>query len=251
MVENKEQGEVPQELIKNVYVKSTIKVSGEDREEVQGYDFNKGIDYEQIFKSYRHTGFQATSLGLAIEEINKMIKWRLSDDEVEEDETEQYLDPEVRKDTRCTIYLGFTSNAASCGMREYIKYLCQHKMVSAIVTTTGGIEEDIMKTMAPHYMGEFGLKGRDLREQGVNRIGNLIVPNDNYAKLEAWFLPLIKEMHKEQKETGVIFSPSKIIRRIGERIDNKDSIYYWCWKNDIPVYCPAFTDGALGDVIYF
>ena len=30
---------------------------------------------------------------------------------------------------------------ASCGMREYIRYLCQHKMIDCIVTTTGGIEE--------------------------------------------------------------------------------------------------------------
>jgi deoxyhypusine synthase len=58
-------------------------------------------------------------------------------------------------------------------------------------------------------------------------------------------------MHKEQKEKGTIFSPSKIIRRIGQKINNKESIYYWCAKNDIPVYCPAFTDGALGDVVYF
>ena len=39
--------------------------------------------------------------------------------------------------------------------------------------------------------------------------------------------------------------------RIGEKINDENSIYYRCWKNDIPVYCPAFTDGALGDVIYF
>ena len=58
-------------------------------------------------------------------------------------------------------------------------------------------------------------------------------------------------MHKEQEEKGTIFSPQKIIARIGEKINDKRSIYYWCWKNDIPVYCPAFTDGALGDVIYF
>jgi len=180
-----------------------------------------------------------------------MIKWRLSDDPVEEGETEEFLDPEVRKNYRCTIYLGYTSNAASCGMRDYIRYLCEHKMISAIVTTTGGIEEDIMKTMAPTYIGDFALKGKDLREAGVNRIGNLIIPNNNYSLLEAWFLPLVKEMHAEQKTKGTIFSPSKIIKRIGERIDHKDSIYYWCAKNDIPVYCPAFTDGALGDVIYF
>ena len=38
---------------------------------------------------------------------------------------------------------------------------------------------------------------------------------------------------------------------MGEKIQNEESIYYWCWKNDIPVFCPAFTDGACGDVIYF
>ena len=38
---------------------------------------------------------------------------------------------------------------------------------------------------------------------------------------------------------------------MGEKINNPESIYYWCWKNDIPVFCPAFTDGALGDCIYF
>ena len=166
-------------------------------EVVRGYDFNKGIDYEAMFKTYRHTGFQATNLGLAMEEINKMIHWRLSDEPIEEDEVEYYKDPEVRNKTRCTIYLGYTSNMASCGMREYIRYLCQHKMVDQIVTTTGGIEEDIMKCMAPCFMGDFSLKGAELRQKGWNRIGNMLVPTSNYTQLESWFLPIVNEMHEE------------------------------------------------------
>ena len=144
-----------------------------------------------MFKTYRHTGFQATNLGLAIEEVNKMINYRLSDDPIEEDEVEHYRDPEVRKNTRCTIFLGYTSNMASCGMREYIRYLCQHKMIDCIVTTTGGIEEDIMKCMAPCFIGDFALKGKDLREKGWNRIGNLLVPTKTYTMLESWFLPMV------------------------------------------------------------
>lgn len=73
---------------------------------------------------------------------------------------------------------------ASCGMREYIRYLCQHAMINCIVTTTGGIEEDIMKCLADHYIGDFHLNGESLRKQGLNRIGNLIVPNNNYMLLE-------------------------------------------------------------------
>ena len=63
------------------------------------------------------------------------------------------------------------------------------------MTTTGGIEEDFMKCMANCYMGDFHLQGSDLRDRGINRIGNLLVPNKNYEMLEAWFLPLVKELH--------------------------------------------------------
>ena len=38
---------------------------------------------------------------------------------------------------------------------------------------------------------------------------------------------------------------------MGKSINNEESVYYWCWKNNIPVFCPAFTDGALGDVLFF
>nr|XP_023666538.1 deoxyhypusine synthase [Paramormyrops kingsleyae] len=34
-------------------------------------------------------------------------------------------------------------------------------------------------------------------------------------------------------------------------INNPESVYYWAYKNDIPVFSPALTDGSLGDMIYF
>lgn len=41
--------------------------------EVRGYDFNNGVNYSEIFGSYLRTGFQATSIGQAIDQINKMV----------------------------------------------------------------------------------------------------------------------------------------------------------------------------------
>jgi deoxyhypusine synthase len=60
----------------------------------------------------------------------------------------------------------------------------------------------------------------------------------------------LKDYH-EQKRSRKIICGSELIWRLGEKINNKKSIYYWAWKNKIPVYCPALTDGALGDNIYF
>ena len=68
------------------------------------------------------------------------------------------------------------------------------------MTTAGGIEEDFIKCMAPTYIGKFELKGRDLRKRGINRIGNLLVPNDNYCAFEDWIMPILDQMLLEQKE---------------------------------------------------
>ncbi len=64
-------------------------------------------------------------------------------------------------------------------------------------------------------------------------------------------MPLFDEMLTEQEEAGVNWTPSKVIERLGQRVDHPDSICYWAAKNGIPVYCPALTDGSLGDMLYF
>jgi len=42
-----------------------------------------------------------------------------------------------------------------------------------------------------------------------------------------------------------------MIARLGKEINNPESVYYWAYKNNIPVFCPALTDGSIGDMIYF
>ena len=83
------------------------------------------------------------------------------------------LPPQARAQVRCKIFLGYTSNLISSGLRETIRFLVQHKMVQrveptieksernaegviftadylqvdVIVTTAGGIEEDLIKVI--------------------------------------------------------------------------------------------------------
>lgn len=42
-----------------------------------------------------------------------------------------------------------------------------------------------------------------------------------------------------------------MIARLGKEINHPESVYYWAYKNDIPVFCPALTDGSIGDMLYF
>ncbi|KAL4194442.1 hypothetical protein AMTRI_Chr05g59280 [Amborella trichopoda] len=220
-------------------------------EKISGYDFNNGVDYEKLLGSMITTGFQASNLGEAISTVNQMLDWRLSDEEPSEDCNGKETDLEYRKSVKCKVFLGFTSNLISSGVRETVRFLAEHKMVDVMVTTAGGIEEDIIKCLAPTFSGEFSLPGAYLRSKGLNRIGNLLVPNDNYCKFENWIIPLFQQMLKEQSEKSVVWTPSKVIARLGQEINDPSSYLYWAYKNNIPVFCPALTDGSLGDMLYF
>lgn len=137
----------------------------------------------------------------------------------------------TRSQQRCKIYLGYTSNLVSSGLREIIRFLVQNRYVDCLVTTAGGIEEDLIKCLGDTFVtprGEFNVKGADLRRRGLNRIGNLLVPNDNYCKFEDWVVPILDEMVKEQEGAArTKWSPSTVIARLGKEIDDEESILYW------------------------
>ena len=259
----------------------------EDTPKCCGMDFSKTTAesqiIDQIMESFKTTGFQATNLGLACERIEEMRQWRLSNVEWKEGDDEALKPPEVRKRVRARIFLSYTSNQISSGQREVIRFLVENNMVDCIITTGGGIEEDLIKCFQPTFMGDFKLNGKELRKKGINRIGNLLIPNNNYCEFEDWLTPIIKQMHKEQNEKWMewltemnnaaaqvnggsddeymampakfVWTPSKIIHRLGKEIANirnhETSVLYWAAKNNIPVFCPALTDGSLGDMLYF
>lgn len=78
-------------------------------------------------------------------DINLQITWRLDHEALDPQVDSEWSDPEVRRKTRCKIFLGYTSNLVSAGTREQLKYLAKHRMVDVIVSSAGGIEEDFIK----------------------------------------------------------------------------------------------------------
>ena len=194
---------------------------------IKGYDFDSPMDYDKLIDSFLSTGFQATHFSRAVSIIKKMIN------------------------DKATIYLGYTSNMVTSGLRDVFRYLAKNKKVGVIVTTAGGIEEDIIKCLGDFILGEFSASGELLNKKGVNRAGNIYIPNALYCKFEEFMNPILEKIYAEQKKTGNIISVSEFIKILGKEINDPRSIYYWCYKNNIDVYCPAITDGSIGDMIHF
>ncbi len=225
---------------KSVFKKSDESLVG--KEAVKGYNFDDGLDFKKYLESLSSTGFQATNLGKAIKLVRKM------------------------REENCVIFLGITSNIVSSGLREAITFLVKHKLVHYIVTTTGAVEEDVIKTHAPFYIGSFDADGAKLRGKGINRTGNLFVPNERYIWFEKFMQPLLKKMFEEQRQGGKsenggkqvkIIDSVEFVKRMGMQMheqglaNTQESFVYWAHNNNIPVFCPALCDGSLGDMIYF
>ncbi|VEU20419.1 DEKNAAC101380 [Brettanomyces naardenensis] len=260
-----ESKEYKPELANDAVMKASVPVP-DTFEEVHGMDYSKpesrNSTAKDLVKSMKTMGFQASNLYTSCEIIDEMRHWR-GKHKSEIPETEMKGEFDDNGYQKATIFLGYTSNLISSGLRDTLRFLVQHKMVSAIVSSAGGIEEDIIKCLAPTYMGDFALPGKDLREKGLNRIGNMIIPNENYCKFEDWMNPILDKMLAEQTESAKkrgaesldadapFWTPSTFIDRLGAEINDETSVLYWAHKNHIPIFCPSLTDGSVGDMLFF
>ena len=198
---------------------------------IQGYNFDDELDIKKFIESYSNTGFQATNMSKAISLIKKM------------------------RNEKVKIFLGFTSNVTTSGLRDIITYLVKNNLIHFIVTTTGGLEEDIIKTHGPFLKGSFDADGSYLRKNGVNRSGNIYVPNERYIWFEKFMKEVLEKIYIIQKQRNQVVDSVEFVKILGEsmeKIENKeDSFTYWCYKNKIPLICTPLADGAIGDHIYF
>lgn len=189
-------------------------------EPVKGFTWKPGLTVKELVKSFSSLGFQSIHLHRAAETILKM------------------------KREKCKIILAFTSNlGGTSGLRDFIAQLVQLGVTDTLVTTAGSLEEDVMKAMdEKFYITRFDADDVELHEKGMNRVGNLVITSDTYTRFEARISRLLKEICKEQKRITV----SSLLHEIGARLDDKASFLHQAARKNVPVYCPAITDGSIG-----
>jgi deoxyhypusine synthase len=190
--------------------------------EVEDYTFSEGMSVEELVSQMEKAwGFTAGKLAVGVSILENMIK-----------------------DKKCIKFLSFTGNLVATGTRGALKELVKRKLVDNIITTCGTIDHDIARCWKNYYKGSFQMNDAKLRTKGINRLGNVLVPNESYGIIiEKKMQTLLQTLWKEGiKET----STHQLCHEIGTRICNETSILYWAAKNNIPIHVPGITDGAVG-----
>jgi deoxyhypusine synthase len=192
------------------------------KESVEDYDFSQEMTTENLVNQMEKAwGFTAGKLAVGVNILESMIRAE-----------------------GCAKFLSFTGNLVATGMRGVFRELVKRKLVDLVITTCGTVDHDLARCWKNYYRGSFVMNDSKLHEAGVNRLGNVLVPNDSYGTIiEQKIQSLLAELWKEGKQE---MPPSQLVYEIGLRCCNETSILYWAAKNDIPVFVPGFTDGAVG-----
>jgi deoxyhypusine synthase len=204
--------------------------------EIKGYNFEGHFDFNKFIDSYQCMGFQGSNLGAAFSILSKML--------------------EEKKKNKLAIWLSFTGNMISSGNREIIAYLAKNRLIDGITTTAASLEEDIIKCIKPFHLGTFDIKGEFLLDESIGRIGNILAPMDRYLYFERFFNDFFKKLIKEFEGIPGTY---EVVREMGKYVkehkltkkNHEQSFVYWAAKNNIPVFCPGITDGAMGDLTTF
>ena len=148
----------------------------------------------------------------------------------------------------CVKFLSFPAAVVATGTRGLLIDMVRAGMVDVIVTTCGTLDHDIARTLSDYYQGSFEMDDAKLRRWGYHRLGNVLVPLQNYGPLiERRMQPLLARLHRE----GVTsVTTERLCSEIGRDLGSNKSLLYWAQKKGVPVFVPGITDGAVGSQLW-
>jgi len=147
----------------------------------------------------------------------------------------------------CIKFLSFPACIMATGTRGVIVELVKRKLVDVIITTCGTLDHDLARTWRDYYHGDFYMDDAELRREGINRLGNILVPDDSYGLvLEERLIPMFEEILEGKNS----ISTRELIDQVGSRIDDESSLLHWCHRNQVPIFVPGITDGSFGSQIW-
>ena len=118
----------------------------------------------------------------------------------------------------CVKFLSFPADIVATGTRGVIRELVKRKLVDVLITTCGTLDHDVARCWKDYYKGSFIMNDSKLHQEGLNRLGNVLVPNDSYGIIiEKKILPMLEALYKEGKKE---VSTTELCREIGLRCCN-------------------------------
>ncbi|MCS7113242.1 MAG: deoxyhypusine synthase [Nitrososphaerota archaeon] len=150
---------------------------------------------------------------------------------------------DVLRDDGYTLLFSFPACIVATGLRGVIADFIGRGYVDGIVTTGGTIDHDIARAYGEYYHGSFDLDDVLLSKLNIHRLGNLLIPMENYGlSIESKIMRILDELSSVKDRWSV----RELCWEIGRRIEDENSILRALYLRKIPLYSLGVLDSCFG-----
>ncbi len=153
---------------------------------------------------------------------------------------------EMLKDKECTIFLTLAGSTSAAGCMHIYRDMVKYNMVDAIVATGASIiDMDFFEALGfKHYQGSQYQNDNELRKNYIDRIYDTYIDEEELQLCDK----IIGEI--ADKLEPKTYTSREFIKEIGKYLKSnakkKGSLIETAYDNNVPIFCPAFTDSSAG-----
>ena len=150
------------------------------------------------------------------------------------------------KDNDCTVFLTLAGSTSAAGCMNIYRDMIKYNMVDAIVATGASIiDMDFFEALGfKHYQGSQFKNDAELRDNYIDRIYDTYIDEEELQMCDKTICEIADNLEPRS------YTSREFINEIGKYLKNnakkKGSLIETAYDNNVPIFCPAFTDSSAG-----
>ena len=153
---------------------------------------------------------------------------------------------EMLADKDCSIFLTLAGSTSAGGCMDLYTDLVKNNMVDAIVATGASIiDMDFFEALGfKHYQGSQFQDDTELRKNYIDRIYDTYIDEEELQACDQAICDIANTLEPRS------FTSREFIKELGKYLKTKgkkkNSLIETAYDNNVPIFCPAFTDSSAG-----
>ena len=153
---------------------------------------------------------------------------------------------EMLADKDCSIFLTLAGSTSAGGCMDLYADLVQNNMVDAIVATGASIiDMDFFEALGfKHYQGSQFQDDTELRNSYIDRIYDTYIDEEELQACDRAICEIANTLEPRS------YTSREFIKELGKYLKTngkkKGSLIETAYDNNVPIFCPAFTDSSAG-----
>ncbi len=183
----------------------------------------KAINSVEMIEAMKKMSFSARDLANAAEIYDRMLK-----------------------DRKCAIILTLAGSTSAAGCMQAYVDLVKNNMVDAVVATGASIVDmDFFEALGfKHYQGTPFVDDRLLRSLYIDRIYDTFISEDDLQHCDRTIKKIADGLEPRPYSTREFIA--EMGRYLTRHAKKKDSLVQAAFENNVPIFCPAFSDSSAG-----